>query len=723
MSRNPKDSSEEKQPRNHQQDLVVSSSPYVSEEWRPYKKQRNYNRTDSLSLPHIDDAAVRGVRRSPLPEMRRINPSRSVEHGAQVPYGAEHNTPSVRPPSHQLSGSHAALPRILPTTHPSQGGWRDGAGACDAPPTSSGESQARYMTSRGPETSGPTSSYANAVGQSYPRENNEGIVRPVLNPDADTRLASEPPSQRQEPWSERPPPREPLVVRQQGAENDMSRAGRPWNHRGESDTEPPIRHARERADTFERPGNDHLQPLAGGAVDRHAFGPPVLMAVYLKPYAFTPAGDPLHIAVPAMPCVHQPPFNPYRPDRGQRGRISHHGPLENVPAVHAQEPRPFEAPSNLRGPQPPETPPQRDGEIDSGERDSRFNQPSHTLFPAYSRTNTRQRELSRDQGLWPPEHKDADAVEVHHGERQAQPNSNPVQGRDKNYPRQDSQPSRGNTPWSSNEKATSRLRHEPQIFQDSEPQVGSPMDRWAQRRSTSQHVGYRTPAQEVAHPPMEEQLNRTSGRTPERSKERVGRPGLPHENPAPALTQTTSREGLSFYTDEAHREPYSGTEPHEHQSSTAITESGKSTRVHATTLIDNKNQSFPDDVPNPESFPASSRPTVAAIRKRRRLQWTEDLHAKFIEAIEEVGVEAAVPKTILDRMGVDSLSRDNVASHLQKYRAMLKRQGLESKNTDETEQKPFVVQMEASDIVAERGSRQDTQKVDVTDKTMAGPTS
>ena len=37
------------------------------------------------------------------------------------------------------------------------------------------------------------------------------------------------------------------------------------------------------------------------------------------------------------------------------------------------------------------------------------------------------------------------------------------------------------------------------------------------------------------------------------------------------------------------------------------------------------------------------------------------------------GVKAAVPKTILQLMNVEGMTRENVASHLQKYRQQLKR--------------------------------------------------
>ncbi|GKE14569.1 two-component response regulator ARR12-like protein [Tanacetum coccineum] len=52
--------------------------------------------------------------------------------------------------------------------------------------------------------------------------------------------------------------------------------------------------------------------------------------------------------------------------------------------------------------------------------------------------------------------------------------------------------------------------------------------------------------------------------------------------------------------------------------------------------------------------------------------WSIDLHRKFVDVVNQLGIEKAVPKRILDLMNVDGLTRENVASHLQKYRLYLK---------------------------------------------------
>ncbi|XP_031496257.1 transcription factor MYBC1-like [Nymphaea colorata] len=67
----------------------------------------------------------------------------------------------------------------------------------------------------------------------------------------------------------------------------------------------------------------------------------------------------------------------------------------------------------------------------------------------------------------------------------------------------------------------------------------------------------------------------------------------------------------------------------------------------------------------------------ARTLKRPRLVWTPQLHKRFVDAVAHLGIKNAVPKTIMQLMNVDGLTRENVASHLQKYRLYLKRmQGL-----------------------------------------------
>lgn len=57
-----------------------------------------------------------------------------------------------------------------------------------------------------------------------------------------------------------------------------------------------------------------------------------------------------------------------------------------------------------------------------------------------------------------------------------------------------------------------------------------------------------------------------------------------------------------------------------------------------------------------------------ANRKKMKVDWTSELHKKFVHAVEQLGVDQAIPSRILDLMKVEGLTRHNVASHLQKYR-------------------------------------------------------
>ncbi|KAM1226867.1 hypothetical protein ACFX2J_006156 [Malus domestica] len=69
--------------------------------------------------------------------------------------------------------------------------------------------------------------------------------------------------------------------------------------------------------------------------------------------------------------------------------------------------------------------------------------------------------------------------------------------------------------------------------------------------------------------------------------------------------------------------------------------------------------------------------TSARTLKRPRLVWTPQLHKRFVDVVAHLGIKNAVPKTIMQMMNVEGLTRENVASHLQKYRLYLKRmQGL-----------------------------------------------
>lgn len=62
-----------------------------------------------------------------------------------------------------------------------------------------------------------------------------------------------------------------------------------------------------------------------------------------------------------------------------------------------------------------------------------------------------------------------------------------------------------------------------------------------------------------------------------------------------------------------------------------------------------------------------------AAAKKPRVVWSVELHQQFVSAVNHLGIDKAVPKRILELMNVPGLTRENVASHLQKFRLYLKR--------------------------------------------------
>ncbi|MCD7453588.1 hypothetical protein HAX54_021531 [Datura stramonium] len=64
----------------------------------------------------------------------------------------------------------------------------------------------------------------------------------------------------------------------------------------------------------------------------------------------------------------------------------------------------------------------------------------------------------------------------------------------------------------------------------------------------------------------------------------------------------------------------------------------------------------------------SSIDTNKVVRRKTYMEWTVDLHAKFMKAVQQLGEGRCFPKEILVEMNVPGLTRMQVASHLQKCR-------------------------------------------------------
>ncbi|RDX62698.1 Transcription activator GLK1 [Mucuna pruriens] len=70
-----------------------------------------------------------------------------------------------------------------------------------------------------------------------------------------------------------------------------------------------------------------------------------------------------------------------------------------------------------------------------------------------------------------------------------------------------------------------------------------------------------------------------------------------------------------------------------------------------------------------KSSTAHSRNNNPQGKRKVKVDWTPELHRRFVQAVEQLGVDKAVPSRILEIMGIDCLTRHNIASHLQKYRS------------------------------------------------------
>ncbi|KAK1567876.1 hypothetical protein Q3G72_017697 [Acer saccharum] len=71
----------------------------------------------------------------------------------------------------------------------------------------------------------------------------------------------------------------------------------------------------------------------------------------------------------------------------------------------------------------------------------------------------------------------------------------------------------------------------------------------------------------------------------------------------------------------------------------------------------------------PRKSSAQTKSNNNQSKKKIKVDWTPELHRRFVQAVEQLGVDKAVPSRILELMGIDCLTRHNIASHLQKYRS------------------------------------------------------
>ncbi|KAF5948954.1 hypothetical protein HYC85_014911 [Camellia sinensis] len=99
-------------------------------------------------------------------------------------------------------------------------------------------------------------------------------------------------------------------------------------------------------------------------------------------------------------------------------------------------------------------------------------------------------------------------------------------------------------------------------------------------------------------------------------------------------------------------------------------ESTSSANEYRKSTKESKRKASPKDTNN---FDMGENKDDCTTPKKAKVVWTNALHDQFLDAIRSIGLERAVPKKILELMNVPGLTRENVASHLQKYRIFLKR--------------------------------------------------
>ncbi|KAL5698866.1 hypothetical protein ACHQM5_029847 [Ranunculus cassubicifolius] len=105
-----------------------------------------------------------------------------------------------------------------------------------------------------------------------------------------------------------------------------------------------------------------------------------------------------------------------------------------------------------------------------------------------------------------------------------------------------------------------------------------------------------------------------------------------------------------------------------------VSEGGQASSVAGNGMkLNRKRKDQDEDEDDDEDFEESGQDDDPSAQKKPRVVWSVELHRKFVAAVNQLGIDKAVPKKILDLMNVDRLTRENVASHLQKYRLYLKR--------------------------------------------------
>ncbi|MED6180539.1 hypothetical protein PIB30_011051 [Stylosanthes scabra] len=134
-----------------------------------------------------------------------------------------------------------------------------------------------------------------------------------------------------------------------------------------------------------------------------------------------------------------------------------------------------------------------------------------------------------------------------------------------------------------------------------------------------------------------------------------------------------------------------------------ITEEGLSNILQSVSIEKTRKKDYCDDVESEETMNKKKRRSLSieerddhhdlqhqqqqpnTPNKKPRFVWTNERHQKFVDAVFHLGIDKAVPKKIMELMDMPQLTRENVASHLQKFRIHMK------KKSEETQQQGSII--------------------------------
>ena len=142
------------------------------------------------------------------------------------------------------------------------------------------------------------------------------------------------------------------------------------------------------------------------------------------------------------------------------------------------------------------------------------------------------------------------------------------------------------------------------------------------------------------------------------------------------LKRTAARVGLSEGPDGAAVEALPPTPPTPSKLRRLLPARGAARGAQHEAVVPISDGEASDVAPPPAGRAASGhgasggRPTTSGGGggRKGKVEWTRELHRRFVSAVERLGLDAAVPSRILDLMRVPTLTRHHIASHLQKYR-------------------------------------------------------